>query len=262
MNKISVAIPTYFSSRFIEETIQPLLKYKIVNEIVITDDSENTNEYNELSRKVNLLLESSPIELKMFKNSKKLGGFKNKYNSISKSSNDFVYQIDSDNIPNTKSLKFIQNSPENNFEKNLLYLPSRIYVFKKSKYEFLYKPRNKIIFSNKTKRLTPEYLQNSVKNNINFVKHKEVNFLLNTGNPFFFKESYLKNLEKGLKKSEEVLSACSIALCYFWVLSGNDINVSSFLKHYHRIREDSYWVTAGEYATKSVDYFSEQIKNL
>ena len=115
MNNISVAIPTYFSSRLIEDTIQPLLKYKIVNEIVITDDSENTNEYNELSRKVNLLLESSPIELKMFKNSKKLGGFKNKYNSISKSSNDFVYQIDSDNIPNTKSLKFIQNSPENNF---------------------------------------------------------------------------------------------------------------------------------------------------
>ena len=76
MNNISVAIPTYFSSRLIEDTIQPLLKYKIVNEIVITDDSENTNEYNELSRKVNLLLESSPIELKMFKNSKKLGGFK------------------------------------------------------------------------------------------------------------------------------------------------------------------------------------------
>ena len=262
MKKISVAIPTYFSSNLIEETIYPLLGHKIVDEIIITDDSEDNNEYNKLSRNINNLLENSSIKVKIFKNKKKLGGFKNKYNSISKTSNDFVYQLDSDNIPNNKSLKFIDISPEDTFDKEVLYIPSKIFLFKKSKYETIFKPKNRIILSKKTKKITPEYLQNSLNHNINFVKDKDVTFLLNLGNPFFYKESYLKNLEKGLKKSEEVLSACSIAMSYFWASSGNDISISSFLSHHHRVRKDSYWVTAGSNAVNSVKYFSDQIKNM
>lgn len=262
MNKISVAIPTYYSSKLIEDTINPLLNNKIIDEIVVTDDSEDKNEFNELSRKINNLVENSSVKIKISKNSKKLGGFKNKYHSVSKTSNDFVYQIDSDNIPSYKSLQFIEKSPENIFDKDLLYLPSRIYLFKKSKYQALYKSRSRIIFSKKTKRITPKYLQNALNQNINFVKDKDVTWLLNVGNPFFYKESYLANLQKGLEKSEEVLAACSIAMCYYWVLSGNDINISSFLRHHHRLRADSYWVTAGENAPNSVNHFSEEIKNL
>ena len=41
MNKISVAIPTYFSSSFISPTIQLLKNYSNVDEIVINDDSQN-----------------------------------------------------------------------------------------------------------------------------------------------------------------------------------------------------------------------------
>ena len=262
MKKISVAIPTYYSSKLIEETIYPLLSHKTVDEIIVTDDSEDNNEFNKLSGNINNLLESSSINVKIYKNKKKLGGFKNKYNAISKTSNEFVYQLDSDNIPSNKSLKFIGMSHEDTFDKDVLYLPSKIFLFKKSRYETIFKPKNRIIFSKKTKRITPEYLQNSFNQNINFVKDKDVTWLLNVGNPFFYKESYLANLEKGLKKSEAVLSACSIAMCYFWALSGNDINISSFLKHYHRLRKDSYWVIAGKNAVNSVEYFSDQIKNI
>ena len=44
MKKLSVAIPTYYSSKFIEDTITPSLKHKIVDEIIITDDSEDNSE--------------------------------------------------------------------------------------------------------------------------------------------------------------------------------------------------------------------------
>ena len=262
MNKISVAIPTYYSSKFIKDTITPFLKHKIVDEIIITDDSEDNSEFNILTNKVHNVLENSSIRVRLLKNTKKLGGFKNKYYAISETNNKFVYQIDSDNIANNKFLKFIGKADERVFDKEILYLPSKIHLFKDSKYESLYKPSNRVIFSKKSKIITPEYLKNALNVGINFVKHKNVNWFLNTGNPFFYKDSYLTNLEKGLASSEKVLAACSIALCYFWVSSGKNICMSSFLNHYHRQHKDSYWITAGQNAPNSVEYFRNQIKNL
>ena len=262
MNKISVAIPTYYSSKFIKDTITPFLKHKIVDEIIITDDSEDNSEFNILTNKVHYVLENSSIRVRLLKNTKKLGGFKNKYYAISETNNKFVYQIDSDNIANNKFLKFIGKADERVFDKEILYLPSKIHLFKDSKYESLYKPSNRVIFSKKSKIITPEYLKNALNMGINFVKHKNVNWFLNIGNPFFYKDSYLTNLEKGLASSEKELSACSIALCYFWVSSGKNICMSSFLNHYHRQHKDSYWITAGQNAPNSVEYFRNQIKNL
>jgi glycosyltransferase involved in cell wall biosynthesis len=262
MNKISVAIPTYYSSKFIKDTITPFLKHKIVDEIIITDDSEDNSEFNILTNKVHNVLENSSIRVRLLKNTKKLGGFKNKYYAISETNNKFVYQIDSDNIANNKFLKFIGKADERVFDKEILYLPSKIHLFKDSKYESLYKPSNRVIFSKKSKIITPEYLKNALNMGINFVKHKNVNWFLNIGNPFFYKDSYLTNLEKGLASSEKELSACSIALCYFWVSSGKNICMSSFLNHYHRQHKDSYWITAGQNAPNSVEYFRNQIKNL
>ena len=262
MNKISVAIPTYYSSKFIKDTITPFLKHKIVDEIIITDDSEDNSEFNILTNKVHNVLENSSIRVRLLKNTKKLGGFKNKYYAISETNNKFVYQIDSDNIANNKFLKFIGKADERVFDKEILYLPSKIHLFKDSKYESLYKPSNRVIFSKKSKIITPEYLKNALNMGINFVKHKNVNWFLNIGNPFFYKDSYLTNLEKGLASSEKELSACSIALCYFWVSSGKNICMSSFLNHYHRQHKDSYWITAGQNAPNSVEYFRNLIKNL
>jgi len=262
MNKISVAIPTYYSSKFIEDTISPFLTHSIVDEIIITDDSEDKNEFNKLTNEVHKVLQNSLIKVRLLKNKKKLGGFKNKYFAISETNNEFVYQIDSDNIANNKFLKFIGKTDEHVFDKETLYLPSKIYLFKNYKYESFYKPSNKIIFSRKSKIITPNYLQNALNEGNNFVKHKNVNWFLNTGNPFFYKNSYLVNLEKGLASSEKELSACSIALSYFWVSTGNNICMSSFLSHYHRQHKDSYWITAGQNAPNSVEHFRNQIKKL
>ena len=164
MNKISVAIPTYYSSKLIEDTINPLLNNKIIDEIVVTDDSEDKNEFNELSRKINNLVENSSVKIKISKNSKKLGGFKNKYHSVSKTSNDFVYQIDSDNIPSYRSLQFIEKSPENIFDKDLLYLPSRIYLFKSQNMKPFISQEVELYLQKKIKESLPSiYKMHSIK---------------------------------------------------------------------------------------------------
>ena len=64
-----------------------------------------------------------------------MGGFKNKYSCIEKVSNDFVYQIDSDNIANPKSLKAMSNFKLATLDNSILYLPSKIYLFNKYKNE-------------------------------------------------------------------------------------------------------------------------------
>ena len=70
MNKISVAIPTYFSSSFISPTIQLLKNYSNVDEIVINDDSQNEEEYKKLDYTINSILENKNINLKISKNKK------------------------------------------------------------------------------------------------------------------------------------------------------------------------------------------------
>ena len=92
---------------------------------------------------------------------------------------------------------------------------------------------------------------------------RNINWLLNTGNPFFYKETYLNNLEEGLKIPEKKLSAAdAIAMIYFWLFFKNDICISKFLSHYHRTHKDSYWIREGSNSVNSVDYFRNKIKDL
>ena len=97
MNKISVAIKTYFS-KVISPTIQLLKNYSNVDEIVINDDSQNEEEYKKLDYTINSILENKNINLKISKNKKNLGAFKNKFVCIENIFYLIIYQIDSDNI--------------------------------------------------------------------------------------------------------------------------------------------------------------------
>tara|TARA_B100001287_G_C22612114_1_gene495676 strand:- start:113 stop:907 length:795 start_codon:yes stop_codon:yes gene_type:complete len=261
MVKITVAIPTYFSSKFISNTIKPFLAHKAFNEIIITDDSESSKEYNDLYTEVKSLLENSQIDLKISKNKSNLGGFKNKYSCIEQSSNDFIYQIDSDNIPFNSSLNYLSNLNLNSIDNSILYLPSRIYLFKRFKYEYFYKRSNKVIYSKKTKLFDFETIRKAIKNNEKFVNRRNINWLLNTGNPFFYKTSYLENTKKGLNLSKNTLSADAIAMAYYWLKSGSQISISSFLSHFHKTRNESYFVSQGSTAIDSISYFKEKIIN-
>ena len=259
MNKITVAIPTYFSSKFISNTIKPFLAHKAFNEIVINDDSESKKEYGNLYSEVQSLLENKEINLKISKNKSNLGGFKNKFLCIEQASNDFVYQIDSDNIPFNSSLNYLSSLKLDTVDKSILYLPSKIYLFKKFKYEYIYKRSNKVIYSKNTKLFDFSIIKKAIESNEKFVKSRNINWLLNTGNPFFYKKSYLENTKKGLDLSKDILSADAIAMAYYWLQSSNQISISSFLSHFHKTRNESYFVSQGAIAMNSISYFKEKI---
>ena len=262
MNKISVAIPTFFSSRFIDQTISSVKDSPLIEEVVICDDSENSEEFQNLEKIVKKILEKSEIKLNISKNNKNLGGFKNKYLCVEKASNNYIYQIDSDNIANSKTFKYISRIELDSLDASILHLPSKIFLFKERKYEKFFKLSNNVTYLKDTKLLSGNDIKQILLNNEKFVKNKNIGWLLNTGNPFFRKDSYLDFLKPGLDESESTLAACSIALVYYWLKSGNLISVSNFLSHYHRVRDDSYFVSRGDIAMKSIDNFKEQIKKL
>ena len=233
MVKITVAIPHIFLLNSYQIP-SSFLAHKAFNEIIITDDSESSKEYNDLYTEVKSLLENSQIDLKISKNKSNLGGFKNKL-CIEQSSNDFIYQIDSDNIPFNSSLNYLSNLNLNSIDNSILYLPSRIYLFKRFKYEYFYKRSNKVIYSKKTKLFDFETIGKAIKNNEKFVNRRNINWLLNTGNPFFYKTTYLENTKKGLNLSKNTLSADAIArLIIGW--NRSQISISSFLSHFHKTR--------------------------
>ena len=262
MKKISVAIPTYFSSKFITDTINSLKDNKIVNEIIICDDSEDKEEYSRLVNLVSSLLENSDINLNIQKNKSKLEGFKNKYKCVSLASNDFVYQLDHDNIANKKTLDKISNLDIKSIDKEQLFIPSKIIMFKKNKYEYIFKPSYNVKYLNKSLIFDSVFIKDYIDTNNNFLLKKNVSWLFNTGNQFFYRDAYLSNLEKGLELSKTTLSACSFGMAYFWLSSGNKICIAEFLSHYHRLHEDSAWVKEGEKVVNSVNYFKAEILNI
>ena len=178
------------------------------------------------------------------------------------SNNEFIYQIDSDNLVNVKSLKYIYNMDFDKLDKSILHLPSKIYLFNKRKNERLLNIKKNVKYLRKTKILDSNYIKKILLNNEKFVINKNIDWLLNTGNPFFYKNSYLSIVEKGLSYSKDTLAACSIALFYFWISSGNNISISTFLSHFHMLREDSYYVTQGATADKSIEYFKNELKKM
>ncbi len=263
INKISVAIPTYFSSNYITPLIKSIKKHTVVDEIVISDDSEDKSEFKKIETISKNLLQDSNLKLKVSQNNSKKGGFKNKYHCISLAKNEYVYQIDSDNIANSKFFQYLQDKDFSEFNINTLYIPSKIYLFKKNKYERYLKRSNNVIYLKEDFLVSPQFLKDTLLNDKQFVMRRNINWLLNTGNPFFYKETYLNNLEEGLKIPEKKLSAAdAIAMIYFWLFFKNDICISKFLSHYHRTHKDSYWIREGSNSVNSVDYFRNKIKDL
>ena len=98
-SKLSIAIPTYQSSQYVEESIKRIMNFKCVDEIIIQDDKSDNQNYRELEQIVNIY--NKKLNIKLFRNKKNIGAFGNKLLNIKNCKNDAVYQIDSDNVTDT-----------------------------------------------------------------------------------------------------------------------------------------------------------------
>ena len=125
-SKFTLVIPTFNSSRYVEELLDSALKLSNLDEVIISDDNSSKEDVELLEKIVNLN-KFENLNIKLYRNKNNLGGFRNKLYGVSLSSNELVYQVDSDNVISTKTIRFLNN--KNNLKlinNGGLYLPSKI----------------------------------------------------------------------------------------------------------------------------------------
>ena len=93
---ISVIIPTFNSSKYLEQCLNSLIKCKSINEIVISDDFSDSEDL--LNLKKIIFNHQLKNKIKLYENNINKGAYRNKLDSVKKASSDLVYILDSDNI--------------------------------------------------------------------------------------------------------------------------------------------------------------------
>ena len=255
---LSIAIPTFNSSKYLEELLNQAQKIQKLSEIVIQDDASNESDFQEIQKIIKNYKEYSNVEIKLNRNDSNLGGFKNKYLAVKECKNETVYQVDSDNVIANSTIKYLNYKDLSKLDKNHLYVPGYIYVFKKNYQITKFKRSTHIKLTDNKKELRFEDINENIKTNN--VTTKSIDWVLNLGNWIFNKSSYLEKLYQGFKSDEYPLEACSIAGSYFWLLNNGSLIVDNKLRHHHRLRPDSYYMMEKENAPKSVNFFLDRFK--
>ncbi len=284
MSMLTIAIPTYNSSIYLKECIKGFIKSEFVNEIIIGDDSSNSSELLEIKRIIDEVNIFFPFDIKLFENSENTGAFLNKYSLISKAKNHWVYQIDSDNVPDNidKAFKEIINSKN----PKAIYYPSKIIQFRKYKYiaKFLAKFNKKyrVIFSKETLVFDTNTAKKAIEENIRyeqkkvnsankneypelkslFVNEKHIFWVLNSGNFITNKSQFLDFTKDGLEYDRSLLSLDAVAISYLWFKNGGEIQLQQELKHFHRKRYDSVSFTEKESSKLSREFFTNKFLDL
>jgi len=258
-SKLSIAIPTYESSQYVEESIKKIMNFKCVNEVVIQDDKSSNQNYGELEQIVNSY--KNKLSIKLFRNEKNIGAFGNKLLNIKNCKNDAVYQIDSDNVTDT-NLDLVINQIN---DKNIMYLPSKIYQFRKyknvSKLLSVFRKKYKVTFSNSDFLYDINVCKKGINGLENVTVDKNINWVLNSGNFIVDRNMYLEVMGPiFINEFRPPLDA--VAISYYWLRSEKKIVALKDLKHFHRKREDSVSFTENEGSYESLQEYRQKILNL
>ena len=256
MEKFSIAIPTFYSSKFIKNTIKPFIGSNVITEIIITEDSSDDLEFNKLSEIIKNIQNKTDIEIKVIKNKSRLGAFHNKFEAINNCNNTYIYQIDSDNIPAKNIETVLKNIEITN--KTIIY-PSSVKQFRNI---FFNKPysQEEIILSKKELLIDSDFIKEEISTKKR-IRDKDISWVLNMGNFIVNKSQYIEVIKPKLKE-KDFLSADAVALSYFWIEAGGKIRLLESLYHYHRKRNDSVSFTEGENSKLSIDHFLRKFKEL
>lgn len=255
MMKISVAIPTFNSSKYFYECVKPFLKITNISEIIVCDDNSKEDDVDNLENIINKINKSRNAQIKLIKNDLRVGAYKNKLNAIKHCTSEFVYQIDSDNIPGKSIEKIIQNTQ---FEKDLIYFPSSIKQFRNIIFSKLFNEH--LVLSEKTTVLDNIAINSEIKSK-EIIKDKDISWVLNIGNFIVHRENYIKTIEPTIESATN-LSADAMAISYYWIKSNKNIVLLNDFYHYHRKRPDSVSFTEGKNSLKSIEFYLRKFKEL
>lgn len=251
MNKITLAIPFYNASKYFLDCIKYSIDNEFVDEIVVNDDNSTKEEYKNLLNIVNQL---NNDKIKIFKNETNQGAFRNKYQTVFKCSNDWIYLLDSDNYPfeNTYDvLKSIEN-----LNPNICYSPSKLFCKhdESSDYD---------VISDYTNTIKYDIIGIEESKDAIIKKTKLFDWVINTGNYFFNKQTYLNNLKEPFENYINYeLYADTAAAFYFWLKNNGKIKIVENFHYNHRLRFDSYWNYCGSKSQSTVDLYTKLILEL
>jgi len=246
MKNISLAIPFFNTSEYFLDCIKYALEDNFVSEIVVNDDCSTEQEYEKL-----LSLTKDKEKIKVFRNEKNLGAFRNKYETVKKCTSEWIYLLDSDNHPFEETYNIIKTIPDDN--QNICYSPRRKFCKNDSNgYEVVpdYNFKYDIIGIEESKDAI-------------FKKTKWFEWFFNTGNYVINRQMYLDSLKEAYDDEETpLLHADTAAAYYFWLKNGGEFIIVDDLRHNHRLRAESYWNACGPYSMQSVEYYKNKIINL
>lgn len=280
---ITVAIPTYNSSIYLKECLVGFKNSKYINEILIGDDCSDKEDFSNVQTIVEDVKNILNCEIKLLRNSKNIGAYANKYSLVATAKNDWVYQIDSDNVPIKNIDRIIKNVLDEDSENEYIYYPTKLIQFRKykkiaqlfssfrKKYRVIFSNKSLIFDMSKTKEAVVENVSyenrkkssNDIENfpelNSDYTREKHIFWVLNCGNFIVNKSIFKKRMKKGLNYERELLSMDALAFSYLWLKNGGSIKLMEGLTHYHRKRYDSVSFIERESSVKSREYFTNKI---
>lgn len=249
MKNISLAIPFYNTSRYFLDCIKYSIHNELVSEIVVNDDNSSDQEWNNLNQIVGAL---NSNKIKLFRNKVNLGAFRNKYQTVSKCSNNWIYLLDSDNSPFDESYSIIKDIDDT--DTSICFSPEKLFC--KSDIDINFRTIAEYSFGYDI--IGTEESQESISKNV-----KWFDWFINTGNYIFCRETYLNVLKEPYEDfSTPLLDADTAATFYFWLKNNGRFKIVNNLRHYHRLRDDSYWHSRGQNSQLSVDYYKRLILQL
>jgi len=238
MNKsISVAIPHYNNSHFMNDTLRYIKEDDRIDEIIICDDKSN-----DIDKLENILNKLNCEKIKLFKNEVNIGCYHNKLSTLSKCKNEWACLIDSDNIIDKLYIDKIFEFE--NWKENVIYAPMWAYTFPGNVSQTL----NYSIFKNvmfDSKKYIDSYYY---KNNIIF------KCLANTCNYFVNVKNYISIMNKYNYDREIIDSLDSCILLSDWLSNGNFLLVVQNLVYKHRVHSNSnYKLSKSKIYTSKVE---------
>jgi len=141
-NMVSIIIPHYNYSDYMEQCLESILKQKYKKfEVIIIDDHSKEEEYNKMLNIVNQHSENIKINIFVHRNDKNLGLTLTRNEGVNKSQGEFILFLDpDDNIEEyflSKTVKTLQENPEIGFAYvNTRYFGAANKVFSQPEYNF------------------------------------------------------------------------------------------------------------------------------
>lgn len=257
MTKMTLAIPTYNTSNFFEDSIKYAIDNEFVSEIVVNDDASSEEHWNNLNKIVDDL---KTDKIKLFRNKENLGAFRNKFITASNCTNDWIYLLDSDNSPLKTNYEIFESVDKT--DRNRFYCPERLFC--KTTEQF-YTGENlhiadfdfghDIIGIKELKELIDD--------------PKDVNrwflWFFGNGNYFFNRHFYMECLSEVINDYSEYESKilCDTAVAFYFILkNGGKFSPVRGIAHKHRMRPNSYWHTCGKKAQESFDHYHQLAREL